>query len=227
MDFSNIRFRASQLGLIMSNPKSKQDKEAGILSETAKAHLVEVYIREKYGRDKEIYSKYLEKGTRVEQDSIDILSSVLGVKLVKNETRYENDWITGTPDIITQDGIIDIKSSFDIFTFFSNAVFNPDKVKSSYFTQMQAYMWLTGKEKAMISTVLTNTPPDIIQSETKYHEIDSAIQRAEALTFDDIPFNERVFNIVIYRDENFTEKAISKIKFAREHLQKMEMEAPK
>jgi hypothetical protein len=50
MQWNDIHIRASSVGYLMTEPQSKADKEAGLLSKTAQKHLLDVYIAEKYGR---------------------------------------------------------------------------------------------------------------------------------------------------------------------------------
>ena len=88
------------------------------LSETVKNYLLEHWIEENLGRITDVSNKFIEKGLAVEEDSITLLSQVTGEFFKKNIDRFENDYLTGTPDIITEDGIIiDIKSSWSLLTF--------------------------------------------------------------------------------------------------------------
>jgi hypothetical protein len=48
----------------MTEPQSKAAKDAGELSKTAKSHLLDVYIAEKYGRKRDIQTKQMRKGVR-------------------------------------------------------------------------------------------------------------------------------------------------------------------
>ena len=52
-----IKFRASQLGKLMTDARTKTG-----LSETTKSALLEIAIQNKYNRYKEISNKYIEKG---------------------------------------------------------------------------------------------------------------------------------------------------------------------
>ena len=165
IDFSKTLIRASSVGYLLTEPQSKADKEAGLLSKTAQKHLLDVYIAEKYGRKKDIQTKQMKKGIEVEQDSIDLLSMYLKMPFSKNDQRFTNDYITGFPDIIDNDRIIDIKSSYDLWTFIGNI---PDKLDSLYHWQMQSYMWLTGAKNAIIAYCLVNTPESIIEQEKYY-----------------------------------------------------------
>ena len=57
MQWNDTHIRASSVGYLMTEPVTKADKEAGLLSKTAQKHLLEVYIAEKYGRKKDIQTK--------------------------------------------------------------------------------------------------------------------------------------------------------------------------
>lgn len=61
MDWTKVLIRCSSLGCLFTEPQAKADKDAGNLSKTAKTHLKSVYIREKYGREKDIVTKTDEK----------------------------------------------------------------------------------------------------------------------------------------------------------------------
>ena len=95
----------------MTNPRKKGE----VLSETTKSYLQEWTKEQIYGVRQVITSKYLTKGIEVEQDSINFAEKVLGWNLaVKNEDSYEDDFFTGTPDVIfPRDKVVDIKSSWD------------------------------------------------------------------------------------------------------------------
>ncbi len=71
-DMNNTLFRASQLGKLMTDARTKSG-----LSETTKSALLEVYIQQRYNRYKEISNKYIEKGLAVENDAIDMIFIVL------------------------------------------------------------------------------------------------------------------------------------------------------
>ena len=74
-----------------------------------------------------------------------MLSQFLNRPLVKNEERICNDFVSGTPDLwegksfMKADHVIDIKSSFDIFTFFSNL---PNKLDDMYYIILKAISWI-------------------------------------------------------------------------------------
>jgi hypothetical protein len=163
-DMNNTLFRASQLGKLMTDARTKSG-----LSETTKSALLEVYIQQKYNRYKEISNKYIEKGLAVENDAIDMWRRHRGEIVFKNEEMFVNEYIKGTPDLLIKDdetGLVvnvpDIKSSWDIHTFM-DAMKND--ISKDYYWQGQAYCWLTGAPRATFCYVLVSAPIEMINDE--------------------------------------------------------------
>lgn len=152
-----FRCRCSALGQLMTPARSKSDT----LSETAKTMLVLWYKEQLYNRRKEIQSKYMTKGNTVEDASIEYVNRIYGTNWTKNEQYYENDYLHGTPDIVT-DTIVDIKNSWDFSTFplFSSSIPTKD-----YEWQVQGYMMLTRKDKASVIYTLMDLPDEQIELE--------------------------------------------------------------
>ena len=163
-----FKIRASASGKLMTKPRSKSE----VLSKTTKSYL-EVWTKEQiYGVRKNIQSKYLTKGNQVEDDAIMYASTEKGWLFAeKNEEYFEDEYFCGTPDLILENKIIDIKSSWDCFSFplFYNGIPNKD-----YYYQLQTYMHLTGKRDAQLVYVLMNTPEELTLEESHdYSEINS------------------------------------------------------
>ena len=226
----NIKFRASQIGKIMTNPKTNEKKEAGDPSEGAKTYCTELFINLKYGRYKDIESKYITKGLEVEQDSINMFARVSNTFVVKNEQYFENDYFTGTPDIILPDSILDVKSVWDLFTFYSN---HPDKIKKQYAYQLLTYMDLTGRKKSALEYCLITTPEMLIMDELgrlqwKMGIIDysnpifvEASEKLEKnLRFDDIPETERILEVPVEYDETVINEMKRKVELCRYWMNK-------
>ncbi len=190
-----FKLRASASGQLLSNPRNKSD----LISAGAKTY-VQTWLKEQiYGVKKEIDSKYLKKGIELEDMAIDKAIEWLDLPLVlKNEKHFENDYFTGTPDLILEDTVIDIKNSWDCFTFplFENECPNKD-----YYAQLQVYMCLTGKSKAMLCYVLLNTPETFNTPEISYESVPVS-RRIKTFTFDYDP--EFIINL-IQRVENARE----------------------
>lgn len=160
MNADEILFRASCMGKIMTEPRNKSET----LSERAKTYLVEKYIQEQYGRTKDFSNKYLDKGLSVEQSAITLYSRIKKEGFASNEEEKRNAYFSGTPDIIMPDKIIDIKSSFTIFTFMAS---KNDKLNKDYYYQVQTYCDLFDKPKGEVAYILENSPWHIVEGELR------------------------------------------------------------
>lgn len=157
MNFNEYKFHASSIGKIMVESKTKDQ-----LGETCKGHLLECWIGAKYGRYRELENEYVEKGNMVEEDSMTLYSRVTGTFYKKNEQVLENDFIIGTPDIIHENTIIDLKSSWSIHTFFQ-VLHKP--INKDYVYQVNAYQWLADCGIGKLVYVLVNTPDVLIENQ--------------------------------------------------------------
>ncbi len=231
-DFSGTLMRCSALGSLMTEPKSKADREAGELSETAKDYLMKTYVFEKYKRTRDITSKEIRKGNLCEEDSINLLSFVSDHIYTKNKKKLSNEFITGTPDIIEPEGVIDIKTSWDFVSFLMNLV---TPISKSHFYQLQGYMALTGSETSNLIFCLVNAPEVIVNDEKKrlfymmnvVTEENEEYKEAAAelefnLTFNNVPPNERVLKFKVDREDAEIEKVYAKVKKCREYLIEIE-----
>lgn len=199
-----FKIRASACGQIMTNPRAKKDIEAGVLSQTAKTYC-ETWLKEQlYNRKKDFSSKYTDKGNICEDNSLDFIAQQLEYgMLIKNEKHLDNHIMTGTPDVILKDLIIDVKNSWDNFTFPLFEIDVPDK---NYYWQAQCYMYLTGKAQYKLIYVLSDTPTNLIEKEAYYWckdngydelDIDVYKQFIRKMTYNDIDdkLKIKVFNI--------------------------------
>jgi hypothetical protein len=159
-----FKVRASAGGKLMTEPRSKSET----LSETTKSYVYE-WLKEKiYGVRKQISSKYLNKGLKLEDTAIDKSIEWLDLPFaIKNEQFFENDYFTGTPDLIVDGVVYDTKCSWDCFTF---PLFDDNIPTKDYFYQLQIYMELTGCKKAVLIYVLLNTPDELTYEEKRNYD---------------------------------------------------------
>lgn len=239
IDWNTYKFRCSSLGKLMTNPQGKKDVDNWQgLSETTKTYLMECYVREKYGRDKNIINKYIEKGLAVEEDSITLYSRVTKTFFKKNEDKLENEFICGTPDlfigehIIGCQTIIDIKSSWDIYTFFATMT---KPVNKDYLYQLQGYCALSGAPGAKLVYCLVDTPLPLIRDELKRTQwkmgvsddstneayIAAAEYLEKSMTFSDIDIKERYIENQITRDEDLILAVYKRVELCREFLSRL------
>jgi len=197
------------------------------LGDTVITHLVDKYVSIKYGRETNIESKYTNKGLQVEEDSLTLYSRYKKTYFTKNEENLSNDWITGTPDVI-KERIIDIKSSWDIFTFFRT---KSKPLNKHYYWQMQSYMALTGADTAVLAYCLTDTPDVILNDEKRrllwkmgvISDQDATYLEAcdkldKLMTYSDIPLEERVHEVEIKRDDRAIESIYKRVEECREYM---------
>jgi hypothetical protein len=239
-DFSKVKFRCSSIGKLMTEPKTKTDKEAGILSETTQSYLVDIYVYEMFGRYSEFSNKYVQKGLMIEEDSITLYSRIKKEFFQKNEKLLENDFIRGTPDLYVGKNInkaeiiIDIKSSWDIFTFFRTFT---KKLNKDYWWQLQGYMALTGATSARLAYCLLNTPEMLVNDEKRRlmyqmgcattenpDYIKACEELDKSMKYDDISLERRLNEIYIERDDEAIDTIYKKVNSAREFLIKLHNE---
>lgn len=220
IDFSDYKFRCSSLGKLMVNPRTKKDA----LSVTTKNYLNEIHKEVVFGKSTEIQSKYLDKGKQVEGDSLKLINTVCGKDYTINEQHFIGKKIQGTPDIIADPIIIDIKSSWDFTTFPMHAENLPSK---DYYWQMQGYMALLGLKEARVVYCLVDTPTTIIQDEIRRiswslgmievpMELEAEVY--ERLQYSDIPGELRLKEFAVEYNEEDIERLYQRIDICREYL---------
>jgi len=215
-----MKVRCSALGKIMTQSRTKGE----VLSQTAKTYLKELAIEEKFGIRKEFSSRYTDKGNIQEDTAIEMASKVLSLPFaLKNTEYFENEFIKGTPDLILEDEIIDIKCSWDGTTF---PWFEDELPNKDYFWQLVGYCWLTGRNKARVVYCLVDTPEDIVQDEIrrtswKKFEIDVTEETENEVRakheFAHISENKRVRAFQIELNEANIEQVKEKLLHAREY----------
>ena len=217
-----LKIRCSALGKIMTNARSKSE----VLSKTCKSYLQELAIEEMYGIKKEFSSRYTDKGIEVERESIDLVQDNCDFGFMyKNEEHFENDFLTGTPDVNTDNILLDVKSSYDASTFpwFEEEIPNKD-----YYYQLQGYMALTGKRKSVLAYCLVNTPFQIVEDEVrrahwKEHLIDESEElRADVEArhnFDHIPPEKRIKTFEVRYDKDVVKAIYERIEECRKYYE--------
>lgn len=153
-------FRCSAVGNLMSEPKLVADKKAGKLSKTAESYLNQFIFEYKYGRRQNFSTKATQKGTQTEDDGIHVLNMVMKTRYKKNTERFNGDYLTGEPDIVAKDMILDIKSNYS-----ANSFLGKDSIDNIYKWQLVGYCVLCEKRKGAIAYTLNNTPLEIIRKE--------------------------------------------------------------
>ena len=167
MNLQKFKARASATGKLMINPRAKSET----LSETTKTYVQDWAKEHIYGVKNEIKSKYLDKGLMLEDTAIDKAIEWLDLPFtIKNEKFFEDDFFTGTPDLIVEGAVYDIKCSWSCFSF---PLFENEIPTKDYEHQVNVYMHLTGLKKASVVYILLETPEELNYGEKEdYGKID-------------------------------------------------------
>lgn len=205
MEIDKIKLRPSMMG----NLFTAKEWTSGViapLAHTAKAELCKI-LACAYGRVEEMSTPAMRKGTLAEDDSISLVNFVELSNYKKNSVKFSNEFIAGTPDIITPDGIIDIKTSWSLRTFLNAKVKNDNLL---YIIQLHCYCWLVDRDEASLIYCLTNTPMDIVADEIRrasFGKSDEDIQLIESQIirnhfYDDIQCEQRIHKVIVNIDQS-------------------------
>ncbi len=205
------------------------DRSGKAMGKTAMGYIEQWYKEQLYNRRKEINSKYLHKGTTVESAAIQYFSEIMEVPFEKNEQYFENDYICGTPDIIINSQIIEIKSSWDCFTF---PLFDKE-IDKKYWWQCQGYMALTDKKQAQLVYLLMSATDDIIESEAWREakrrgllEVDYELytEVQERMSYDSFPPQLRIKPYIIEYDPAAVEAIQQRVIECRQYLEMIKIQ---
>lgn len=208
------------------------------LSDTAKALVRRVWLRNEKGIYNSIKSKYLDKGIFQEETSISLLTDVHDILYVKNEERIENEHFTGECDIVKDFSdkriIRDTKTCWDATTFMES------KPSLDNVVQGIIYMELWDADEFYLDFCLVDTPEHLVQREKdnakwKYFSGDMTdseldeMEKAMQPIYDQIERNliysnnltitkeECIKTFAFYRDKEKYAKIVEKVVLAREY----------
>lgn len=177
-----------------------------------------------YDRRKGFTSKYTDKGNTCEDDSIKFLNEYFLVEMEKNEVFFLNDFMQGTPDIITKPRIWDVKNSWepDTFPLFDT---KPDK---GYWWQLQGYMGLLDKHHARLVYTLMDAPADLITDEARrasYKSNKTADELLEyytaQMTYSDVDTELRIKYFDFDRDDKAIEEIKVRVKMCQTYVDEL------
>lgn len=211
----DFKIRASATGKIMGKKGLGKTGESYV-KQWHKENII-------YNRRKEFTSKYTDKGNIMEDYSIDFVALELGYGMLqKNEDFFENDFIKGTPDIVLEDTIIDVKNSWDFSTFplYEETIPNMD-----YYWQGQSYMALTGKENYKLIYILSDTPAHLIEKEAYFWAKNNGYEKlndeildkfTRRMTYPNIDNKYKIKVFEFQRNEKEIDLIISRVKECRD-----------
>lgn len=192
---------------------------------TAMSYIRECWLRDMYGYDEPVVTNELIKGISCEQEAIGVLTRQISSDgfRIKNEDRWEDEHFMGTPDVISDSHVEDIKCSWTLRTFFETT--KPDPI---YYAQGQVYMALTRRTKFRLVHILVDTPFELVEEEKKrfyfrfncdeenphYRE---AIRKIEAMHYSSskIPESHRIKCFEFERNDDYIRELRSRVELAR------------
>lgn len=202
----SILFRASMIGRIMTEPRSKSE---GPLSQGAKSAIRDMAAQQILGIDFEISGKELAKGIECEPEAVGLLNRVLGLSLVKNTERRTLGGTTGECDLFDAPR----REGFDLKCAWSAATFPilPDDIGGSqrnvYEWQCRTYMAQWDADRWTVAYALVNTPERLIGYEPQSMHF-----------FDHIPEHHRLTLWTIERDAKKEHDLFEKVAHAQAYF---------
>lgn len=175
-----MKWHPSQIGKLMTNGRGKSEMGA-----TAKSYIRKCAKEAFYGYTTELNNKYINKGRDQELESIELLNSVRFTDYRKNLFTAENDYLIGTADIVLDNHIIDIKSSWSLETFPATS---DEGYDADYEWQLRAYLMLYDKPTAELIYCMVTTWDEFLNEweNLQVHRVDhiDPSKRITVLNFD-------------------------------------------
>jgi hypothetical protein len=212
-----------------------------ILSNGCEKFLTGIYLDERYGSRYKLLKPevgtgvpQMVRGIKTESQVLKLLCAIDGKQYFKYKKQVENEYLVGKLDVIDAETpdkaktIFDIKSAKDGISFFSKI--NEPFTKANIW-QMQAYFGITGIEYGEIIHCLTGEPPEVIEEQEqllfnkmcpdgiKTPTFEAEWSKAKSsMLYDDIPENDRLIGLPVFRDEEFINLIYETIKECRNWL---------
>jgi hypothetical protein len=141
------RFSCSQFSRLMTEPRKKEDKEKGNLSDGAITYVYECVAERLTGtKAKEDFtSKFTDWGIQNEPIAVAIYDEVKGCKSTDSDYIEYGENSGGSPDrLVGDEGILEIKCPFTITSHLEHKL-EDLRDKPEYFWQCMGYLLITGR----------------------------------------------------------------------------------
>jgi len=150
---------ASRFKDVMTEPRSKKDKEAGILSETAESYMCELLAELLTGNVREISARPLEWGKTEEPKALQEYAFDCDEEIKPVGFILRDDRLVGcSPDsLVGIDGGLEIKSPENCANHIKTLV--RDEMPKEHIAQVQGGMWLTERAWWDFASFRNDLPP--------------------------------------------------------------------
>lgn len=220
---NKFKIRCSAIGQIMANPRTKSET----LSKTCITYVHE-WIKsqpEFYDRQINFNSKYTLKGLLLEDESINFASKYYGWgSVTKNEESKENEYLSGTADIILQNSVEDIKNSWSQKSF---PLFDTEIPIDGYGWQLQGYMELYDKPSAGLVYTLMDAPDFMVDKEANFKRIELGLEEVDyemwqeikdSMTYSNLRDEIRIKRYFVDRDKDLMQSVYERVELIREYI---------
>lgn len=205
-------FTASEIYKLMTEPRTKEAKEKGWLSDTAQSYILEKAVESMTGYRKQFSSPAMEHGVVNEYEAFETFCERTGLDFTLTSSQFYsiNDYSGASPDGVLYDGldiiaVLDVKCPYTPASFFEQKKMalessNDDyqNVPKNYFYQMQMQMMATGAKKGYLARYLTSSYTDDYGNKYEF----------------DIPIEVRLFYSEIEEDLWVQDQILQKIESA-------------
>lgn len=222
--------------------QKRENSKKVVLSDTAVSYLLEAFAWETEKMcsvTKEMDVEYFERGRKTEPESIELLSFVDNTPYVKNEFRFENEFLSGIPDVFSlfepedqmfaPKSIKDIKSTQDYPTFLYKIHKGTDDANEM---QLRGYGDIMNCGDLSVVYTLPTMPESIrngykMRLAYKMDEISTEsptfikawAELEHSMIFDSIPAQKRVYKIPVQPFTTNEQSALyERVKHCREWL---------
>jgi hypothetical protein len=196
----------------------------------AKTYVLKWFKEQVYGKRVEVMNEDLAKGHLMEDEGIELIAKAYNKpSLLKNEKSFENEYLTGTPDVLTADLVIDNKSPKNFQTF--PLIGEPDALPKNRM-QVLGYAELTGKDEAHVAYTLVNAPEQQIASAARRYcsLYDKTMTKAiyerfeKQMTYDHVLFEHRVRLFRFKASKGFISEVYEAVELCRKEVERIKTE---
>lgn len=195
--------RCSSIGKIMTQPRSKKDREEGRFSDTAISCMMESVREQVFSVRKSLDEvKCIQKGNLCEDAAVELYNQVFlyDLKKLPQDSRRDNGIITGEPDLLAlgSNKGVDIKNAWSLLTF---PMREEDADKKDYEWQARGYMALFDVPVWEVAYCFINTPDELLSQwdDRDHHELG-----------DDVPLCHRITVKRYERDKDIEKEMLEK-----------------
>jgi hypothetical protein len=203
------KFTASEIYKLLTDPKTKEAKENGYLSDTAKSYILEKAVETFTGYRKQYSCDAMDHGVRNELEAFESFCEISGLDFEMTSSQFYsiNEYSGASPDgVLYNDldivAVLDVKCPFSPQSFFEQKKMVIDSsspkyqnVPKNYYYQMQMQMMATGSSKGYLARYLTSSYVDDYGNKYEF----------------DLPLDVRLFYSEIHEDLSVQREIIDRI----------------